>query len=401
MSVQGKRVVLAVTGGIAAFKSASLASQLTQAGAKVQVMMTKAAKEFIAPLTFQALTRSRVYDDTFREENPEEIAHIDVADEADVIVVAPATADAIARMAQGHADDMVTTTLLATKAPVFVSPAMNVNMYHHPAVQKNLQTLADRGVKMLEAGDGYLACGWVGKGRMAEPVEIQNALEAFFTKPLTLQGVHVLVTAGPTREMADPVRFLSNPSSGRMGFAIAEEAARRGAEVTLIAGPVELSTPPEVHRVNVVSAEEMYNAVTKHLSAEAIVVKTAAVSDYRPKTYQAQKAKKEDGETVLELERTPDILKMLGEQKEAQFLVGFAAETDEVETYAKDKLERKNLDMVVANDITADGAGFAGDTNEVMIMTKEETHRLPALTKRETSVQIWDAVEQNRCKGQG
>ncbi|WP_240375249.1 bifunctional phosphopantothenoylcysteine decarboxylase/phosphopantothenate--cysteine ligase CoaBC [Bacillus piscicola] len=392
--LQHKNILLGVSGGIAAYKAAALASRLTQHGAKVKVVMTREAKEFVTPLTFQALTRERVYDDTFAEKEPEKVAHIDVADWADMIVIAPATANVIGKAAHGIADDMLTTIYLAATCPVYLAPAMNVNMYSHPAVQENMRHLEKRGCRFIEPGEGYLACGWIGKGRMAEPEEIVSFLDAQEPHPSHLKGKKMIVTAGPTYEYADPVRVFTNPSSGKMGFALAEEAAALGADVTLIAGPCQLETPPHVKRVDVTSAQDMYEAALEWFEDADIVIKAAAVSDYRPATRDASKTKKQDGDVVISMERTPDILAELGRRKKNQLLIGFAAESDRVVEYARGKLERKNLDMVVANDISAENAGFRTDTNEVILLTNEEPPRpLACMSKHETAKAILTHTE--------
>jgi phosphopantothenoylcysteine decarboxylase / phosphopantothenate---cysteine ligase len=388
--VNGKNILLCVTGGIAAYKAAALTSQLTQRGANVKVMMSEAACQFITPLTFQALSRNEVYVDTFEEKNPAVIAHIDVADWADLVLVAPATANTIGKLANGIADNMITTTILATKAPVWIAPAMNVHMYEHPAVQANIETLYRFGYRFIEPSEGYLACGYVGKGRLEEPEKIIDNIETYFASlnPF-LKGKKVLVTAGPTREKLDPVRFFSNRSTGKMGYAIAEAAARFGAEVTLISGPTELDAPANVETVRVESAQEMYEAVMERFPHVDIVIKTAAVADYRPKRVFDQKIKKQPGDYVIEMERTIDILKTLGEQKTTQILVGFAAETDHVEEYARQKLESKRLDMVVANNVSKEGAGFAGDTNIVTIFKRDGSVRsLSLLPKKQVAEEI-------------
>lgn len=394
--VNGKNILLCVTGGIAAYKAAALTSQLTQRGANVKVMMSESACKFITPLTFQALSRNEVYVDTFAEKNPAVIAHIDVADWADLVLVAPATANTIGKLAHGIADNMITTTLLATKAPVWIAPAMNVHMYEHPAVQANIETLYRFGYRFIEPSEGYLACGYVGKGRMEEPEKIIENIEAYFAahNPF-LRGKKVLVTAGPTREKLDPVRFFSNRSTGKMGYAIAEAAARFGAEVTLISGPTGLEAPANVDTVRVESAQEMYEAVMERFPHVDIVIKAAAVADYRPKHVFAKKMKKQPGDYVVEMERTTDILKTLGEQKTSQILVGFAAETDHVEEYAKQKLENKRLDMVVANNVSEEGAGFAGDTNIVTIFKRDGSVRsLPLLPKKQVAEEILKEIHQ-------
>lgn len=390
--LNGKKILLAVTGGIAAYKALALTSKLTQEGAIVKVMMSSNSKQFVTPLSFQALSREPVYDDTFDEKDPEKIAHIDLADWADYVVIAPATANIIGKLANGIADDMISTTLLAvTKATIFIAPAMNVNMYNHPAVQKNIATLKQFGYEFIEPNEGYLACGYVGKGRLAEPEEIIEKLketDLLNMEPI-LVGKHVLVTAGPTQEPIDPVRYFTNRSSGKMGYAIAEVAALLGAKVTLVTGPTKLPKPKNVETIQVTTAEEMYHAVMKHFPDSDIVIKSAAVADYRPKHTFSNKMKKQPGDMTIELERTTDILATLGEKKEKQFLVGFAAETDHVERYAQGKLERKNLDLIVANDVTEEGAGFQGDTNKVTLINRfGDVKHFPLMTKKEVAKQL-------------
>ncbi|MFB5660617.1 bifunctional phosphopantothenoylcysteine decarboxylase/phosphopantothenate--cysteine ligase CoaBC [Alteribacillus sp. HJP-4] len=387
--LENKHIVLAVSGGIAAFKAAALASRLTQAGAEVKVIMTEHAKNFVTPLTFQALTRHRVYDDTFAEKDPEKVAHIDIADWAEIVVVAPATANCLEKLASGSADDMLSTTLLATLAPIYAAPAMNVNMYNHPAVQRNMKKLKEDGVRFLEAGEGYLACGWVGKGRMAEPEDIIASLEQDLGSIPPLTGQRILVTAGPTYEYADPVRVFTNPSTGKMGFALAAEAAALGAEVTLISGPVQLQTPAGVTRVDVTTAEQMYREVMSRYDSQDAVIKAAAVSDYRPAEIQTKKMKKQTEDVTIPMERTKDILAALGERKQHQVLVGFAAESHEITEYAEEKMKNKKLDMVIANNITADNAGFRSDTNQIIILEHGKSpDSLPLLSKSETAQEV-------------
>jgi len=393
--LQGKRIVLGVAGGIAAYKAAALTSKLTQAGAEVHVILTANALQFVQPATFQALSHQPVHVDTFAEPDPRVIAHIDLADRADLVLIAPATANLIGKMANGIADDMLTTTVLATKAPVWVAPAMNVNMYAHPAVQANMRRLAEYGYQFIEPGEGLLACGWIGKGRLAEPEEIVDVVTRYFSTPARqdLKGKRVLVTAGPTREKIDPVRYISNHSSGKMGYAIAEAARDRGAEVVLVSGPTALPRPVGVTFIPVESVQEMFDAVMQHLPQSDIVIKAAAVSDYRPRTVHTHKMKKKDGELTLELEKAPDILQTIGQRKTAQFVVGFAAETQDVLEHAKGKLERKNLDMVVANDVLQEGAGMGSDTNIVTLLTRDgEKLALEKLSKRQVADKILDAV---------
>lgn len=397
-TLAGKRIVLGVSGGIAAYKAAALTSKLTQAGAIVHVILTENAQKFVQPVTFQALSHQPVHTDTFNEPDPHVISHIDLADKADLVLVAPATANIIGKIANGIADDMLTTTLLATKVPVMVAPAMNVNMYGHPAVQANMEKLVQYGYRFVEPGVGLLACGWIGKGRLAEPEEIVEAVAAFFAeqnqpRPQDLQDKLVLVTAGPTREKIDPVRYITNHASGKMGYAIAEAARDRGARVVLVSGPTALPKPTGVQFVAVESVQEMFDAVMEYLPESDIVIKSAAVSDYRPKTVQEHKMKKGDGPLVLALDKAPDILRTVGERKTKQFVVGFAAETQDVIKYAQDKLEKKNLDMIVANNVLAEGAGMGSDTNIVTLLTRAgEIVELDKLSKRDVADKLLDAV---------
>ncbi|WP_350301971.1 bifunctional phosphopantothenoylcysteine decarboxylase/phosphopantothenate--cysteine ligase CoaBC [Peribacillus frigoritolerans] len=388
-----KKVLLCVTGGIAVYKAAALTSKLTQEGAHVKVIMSESARKFVTPLTFQALSRNDVYTDTFDEKDSSVIAHIDLADWPDIILLAPATANVIGKVANGIADDMITTTLLATEAPVWVAPAMNVHMYAHPAVQKNMETLRSFGYQFIEPGEGYLACGYVGKGRLEEPETIVEHLNRYFDERKShqqpLKGKKYLITAGPTREAIDPVRYMTNHSSGKMGYALAEKAIEMGAEVTLITGPVNLTPPSKAKVIPVVSAADMYDAVFDQFDSSDVVIMTAAVADYKPKIYHAQKMKKQPGENVIEFERTKDILMELGENKTHQFLVGFAAETNNVEEYARGKLAKKNADMIVANNVTAPGAGFGTDTNIVTIYDKDgSATELPKMSKADIAKSI-------------
>ncbi|WP_346200831.1 bifunctional phosphopantothenoylcysteine decarboxylase/phosphopantothenate--cysteine ligase CoaBC [Caldifermentibacillus hisashii] len=386
-----KKVLLCVSGGIAAYKAVQLTSKLTQNGFDVKVMMTGNATKFVTPLSFQAISRNDVYTDTFDEKDPAKIAHIDLADWPDVIIIAPATANIIGKLANGIADDMVSTTLLATEKPVFIAPAMNVHMYNHPVVQENIARLKSFGYHFIEPSEGYLACGYVGKGRLEEPEIIVEHVKTFFVqnKQQFLRGKTVLISAGPTREKIDPVRYLSNYSSGKMGYAIAEVAQHLGANVILISGPVSMKPPVGVQIIRVESAEEMYEAVLQYFDEADIVIKSAAVSDYRPKKIFQQKMKKQSQELVIELERTVDILAELGKRKKAQFLIGFAAETNHVEEYAKQKLLSKNADMIVANNVMQEGAGFGTDTNIVTFYkANNEKKQFPKLTKHEVAYEI-------------
>lgn len=356
--LNNRNVLLCVSGGIAVYKACALTSKLVQAGANVKVIMTESACRFVSPLTFQALSRHEVYTDTFKEQNPSVISHIDAADWADLIIIAPATANVIGKLANGIADDMLTTTLLAATAPVWIAPAMNVHMYDHPAVKRNISVLYQDGYRFIEPSEGYLACGYVGKGRLEEPENIVKLAEKHFAEETSasLEGKHVVITAGPTREAIDPVRFFTNKSTGKMGYALAEAAVQLGARVTLISGPVSLDQPKGLAEfIPVQSAADMREAVLSVYDASDIVIKTAAVADFTPKTVFDHKMKKQDGGMTLELKRTVDILKELGEKKKEQILVGFAAETQDIEHYARKKLAAKNLDLIVANDVKANG----------------------------------------------
>lgn len=398
--MKDKTILLAVSGGIAAFKAAALTSMLTKTGADVHVLMTASAKEFVGVQTFQALSRNPVYDDTFTEKVPHQIAHIDLADRADLILVAPATANIIAKLAGGHADDMVSTTILASKAPVWIAPAMNVNMYDHPAVRKNIDHLKSFGYEVFEPGEGLLACGWVGKGRLPEPEDLFQSMKLFFQEeeaPRILEGKCILITAGPTREAIDPVRYLTNYSSGKMGYAVAKAAKRLGAHVTLISGPTDLEVPPVDDYVPVMSTEDMYEAVHARFDTSDAVIKSAAVSDYRPKEILEQKYKKrhDEEEWTLELVKNPDILQSLGERKTHQLLIGFAAETEKIKEHALSKLERKQLDVVVANDVSQSHIGFHSDQNEVTLFFKNgESQTISLRSKDEVAEEICQVIAQ-------
>jgi len=389
-----KKILLCVSGGIAVYKAVALVSKLSQAGAEVKVIMTESATKFVQPLSFQMMSRNDVYTDTFDEKNSKVIAHINLADWADLVIVAPATANVIGKLANGIADDMVTTTLLATTAKVWIAPAMNVHMYENAAVKRNIETLAGDGYEFIEPSEGFLACGYVGKGRLEEPEKIVELVTSFFVpKQLPLKGKKVVITAGPTRERIDPVRFLTNFSSGKMGYALAEAAQKLGAETLLVSGPVSLQAPLGVSVIEVESAEDMLQAVLQHFDQADIVVKTAAVADYRPKVIHDQKMKKQTGDSILELERTMDILLTLGQKKTHQLLIGFAAETNDVETYAKAKLAKKNADYIVANDVTKADSGFGTDTNTVMLIGKENyVQHFENMPKKELAIQLFETI---------
>ncbi|RPF56046.1 bifunctional phosphopantothenoylcysteine decarboxylase/phosphopantothenate--cysteine ligase CoaBC [Aquisalibacillus elongatus] len=387
--LKGKKIVLGVSGGIAAYKACALTSKLVQQGADVKVIMTEGATEFVQPLTFQALSRNPVYTDAFDEKNPEKIAHIDLADWADLVILAPATAHLLGRLANGLADDMLTTTLLATTAPVYIAPAMNVHMYDHPAVKENLLTLEEYGYRFIEPGDGYLACGYVGKGRLEEPENIIAVIYKVENRELPLKNKKVLITAGPTQEPVDTVRFFTNYSSGKMGYALAEVAKNLGAQVTLVSGPVDLDVLPGVETIKISSADEMFEAVTSRFDEQDIVIKSAAVADYRPKDVHDKKLKKQGHDITVELERTTDILSTLGERKNHQYLVGFAAETDQHLEHGKRKLQKKNLDAIVINDISNPNIGFKSDDNEVNILTKTgQEYAISTRSKKEIAQEL-------------
>ena len=410
MVLEGKTIVLGVSGGIAAYKACTLCSRLTQKGAGVRVVMTRSATKFVQPLTFQSLSRHQVYTDTFAEQDPSVIAHIDLADHADLILVAPATANIIGKLAGGIADDMLSTTLLATEAPIWMAPAMNGHMYAHPAVQDNMNKLKSWGVHFLEPGEGQLACGYVGRGRLAEPEQILERVERFFRDEQLpsaknvqnrlagqhaqwWQGKRLLVTAGPTREAIDPVRYLSNHSSGKMGYAVAETGAALGAEVTLVSGPTDLKDPPDIKVVRVTTTADMYQAVLNEFAKTDVVVKAAAVADYRPQHVSSQKIKKDEDRLQITLEKTEDILHALGQRKTDQILVGFAAETNDVEEHARQKMHKKNLDFIVANNVTEAGAGFGTETNIVTIFHRSGGKRaLPLLKKEEVALELLKMV---------
>lgn len=381
-----KRILVCVTGGIAVYKAVALVSKLTQAGAEVKVMMTASAMEFVTPLSFQAMSRNDVYFDTFDEKESSVIAHIDLADWADLVIVAPATANTIGKLANGIADNMVTTTLLATTAEVWIAPAMNVHMYENKSVIRNIEQLHEDGYRFIEPSEGFLACGYVGKGRLEEPEKIVQLIMDRFLKPenLPLSGRKVVVTAGPTRERIDPVRYISNFSSGKMGYALAEAAAALGAETILVSGPVELPKPDGVQLIKVESAAQMLDAVVNRFEDADLVVKSAAVADYRPKEQHSQKMKKQDGDSSIALERTTDILKTLGERKKGQILVGFAAETNDAIEYGMKKLANKNLDYIIVNDVTDPDGGFGNDTNVVTLLSRKgKTYPFEAMHKKE------------------
>ncbi|MGD8314116.1 MAG: bifunctional phosphopantothenoylcysteine decarboxylase/phosphopantothenate--cysteine ligase CoaBC [Syntrophobacterales bacterium] len=391
--LKDRKILLGVTGGIAAYKAVELTRLLALEEAKVRVIMTRSALEFVQPLSFQVLSGQPVCTHLFDLEAESRIGHIEVATEAEVAVIAPATANIIGKLAHGIADDYLTTALLACLAPKIICPAMNVNMFDNQAVQENLTKLSSWGFHQVGPDAGDLACGVQGLGRLAPLDEIMERIRQVLT-PQSLEGKKVLVTAGPTREMVDPVRHLTNPSSGKMGYALARVAKLRGAEVTLVSGPTFLNSPYGVKEIRVTTAQEMHQAVVEHMVQVDGVVMAAAVSDYRPKVTASEKIKKSDDNESLELERTDDILLRLGELKNNQILVGFAAETENVLENAKEKLQQKNLDFIVANDLTAAGVGFGSDTNEVTILWPGgEVENLPLESKELIAAHIWDRVE--------
>ncbi|SHN15552.1 bifunctional phosphopantothenoylcysteine decarboxylase/phosphopantothenate--cysteine ligase CoaBC [Gracilibacillus kekensis] len=398
--LKGKKIVIGVSGGIAAYKAIALTSKLTQSGAEVKVIMTKHATEFVTPLTFQAISRNPVYTDTFDEKDSSVIAHIDLADWADIFILAPATANLIGKVANGVADDMLSTTLLATQSTVYLAPAMNVHMYQHPAVVENMKKLESWGYRFIEPGDGYLACGYIGKGRLEEPEKMVELLEMDTNRTTKWKGKKVLITAGPTREALDPVRYFTNYSSGKMGYALAQSAMENGAEVYLVSGPTHLEEPQNVRVFHVSSASQMFETV-KHLYDEVdIVVKTAAVADYRPKQTVEHKIKKNNEPLSVEMERTTDILHYLGEHKRNQFIVGFAAETQNLKEYGTKKLVSKNLDAIVLNDVSQSDIGFDSDQNQVIFLTRAGNEQfVPQASKKQIADQIIHLIDNEIGKG--
>jgi len=385
-------MVLGVTGCIGAYKACEVLRELQKRDVDVHVVMTEHATRFVTAMTFEALSRHPVFLDQFALGDSGEIRHIGLADAADLLLVAPATANVLGKFARGIADDALTTLYTATTAPVLVAPAMNINMFQHPAVVENLEILRSRGVGVIEPGEGYLACGWLGKGRLAEVAEIVEAAMAVLSRSKEMAGERVLVTAGPTVEDVDPVRFLSNRSTGRMGYRLAEVARDRGADVTLVSGPTTLPRPHGCEFVAVRGAEEMARVVFEKAASSTIVAMAAAVADYRPAVVAEKKIKKSEDDVSLVFVRTPDILKKLGESKGSRFLIGFAAETDALLENARNKRAAKNLDLIVANDVAREGAGFAGETNAAVLIDAEGEVELPLMSKRELAEKIWDRV---------
>ena len=391
--LKGKTVVLAVSGSIAAYKIASLASALKKLHANVQVLMTKNAVNFINPITFESLTGNKCLVDTFDRNFQYSVEHVALAKQADVVLVAPASANVIGKIAHGIADDMLTTTVMACKCKKIIAPAMNTNMFENPILQDNLKILEHYGYEVISPAVGYLACGDTGAGKMPEPELLLQYILRETAYEKDMQGKKVLVTAGPTQEAIDPVRYITNHSTGKMGYAIAKMCMLRGAEVTLVSGPTTIARPEFVQLVDVVTAKEMYDEVTKRAKDQDIIIKAAAVADYRPKTISSEKVKKKDDNLALPMERTDDILKFLGEHKQkGQFLCGFSMETENMLENSRKKLEKKHLDMIVANNLKVEGAGFAGDTNVVTIITGQGEVLLGKMTKEETASKILDEI---------
>ncbi len=395
--LKGKKILLGVCGGIAAYKSASLASALVKQGCEVHVLMTRNAERFIAPLTFETLTGHRVHTDTFDRGDPSKVQHIALAEGADLLLVAPASADAAAKLAHGVADDVLTTTALACCRVKVLVPAMNTHMYENPVTQDNLETLRRYGWYVMEPEWGRLACGAVGRGKMPEPEDILEVALHFLAHERDMEGERVLVTAGPTREALDPVRYITNHSSGRMGYAVAKAAAARGAYVQLVSGPVNLKKPPFMEVVDVASAQEMFEAVRERFAGSTIVVKAAAVADYRPATVAEDKIKKKDGDLSLALERTQDILKYLGEHRaEGQYICGFSMETQNMVENSRAKLVKKNVQMIAANNLKVEGAGFGVDTNVLTLITRDGETALPIMSKEEAADRLLDEIMKAR-----
>ena len=391
--LEGKTVLLGVTGSIAAYKIASLASALKKRHADVHVLMTENATNFINPITFETLTGNKCLVDTFDRNFQFQVEHISIAKKADVVMIAPASANVIGKLAHGIADDMLTTTIMACKCKKFISPAMNTNMFENPVVQDNLKILEHYGYEVIAPANGYLACGDTGAGKMPEPETLLAYIERETACKKDLKGKKILVTAGPTQEAIDPVRYITNHSSGKMGYAIAKTAMLRGADVTLVSGHTAIEPPMFVNLVPVVTAKDMYEAVTSISDEQDIIIKAAAVGDYRPANVSDEKVKKSEGQMSIELERTDDILKYLGEHKPTgQFLCGFSMETQNVIENSRAKLVKKNLDMVAANNVKVEGAGFQGDTNVLTLITREEEISLPLMTKEGAADRLLDKI---------
>lgn len=397
--LSGKTVLLGVTGGVAAYKAAMLASALVKQHATVHVLMTKNATEFITPLTFEALTGQKVSVDTFDRNFQHKTEHISLSDQANLVLIAPATANVLAKLACGIADDMLTTTVLACDCPKIAAPAMNTRMYENPVTQDNLRRLQHYGWEIIEPASGRLACGAVGKGKMPEPEQLLEAVLHALSHEKDMTGLRVLVTAGPTQEPLDPVRYLTNHSSGKMGYAIAQAAAARGATVTLVSGSTALPKPDYVDFVPITTAADMFIAVTARAAEQDIIIKAAAVADYTPQTTADDKIKKSDGEMSIPLKRTQDILGYLGNHRQAgQFLCGFSMETQNMLENSRKKLEKKHVDMIAANNVKVAGAGFSGDTNVLTLITADRMEELPLLSKTEAAHRLLDEILLRRSK---
>ncbi len=393
--LKGKHVLLGVTGGIAAYKAADLASRLMKQHAEIHVIMTEHAMEFITPLTFDALTHTRTVTDTFDRQHSYEVEHISLANQADVVIIAPATANVIAKLANGMADDMLTTTVLAAKCPKLLAPAMNTNMYENPVTQENLDKLRRFGWEIIEPDEGYLACGTTGKGKMVQPEVLVEAVDHAIAHERDMNGIRLLVTAGPTQEALDPVRYLTNHSSGKMGYAVAEAAAARGADVVLVTGKTNLSKPMYAKTIEITSARDMYEAVTSHAEESDLIVKAAAVADFRPAETADEKMKKQDfgNELSIPLERTDDILAWLGEhRRDDQVLCGFSMETQHMLENSRAKLRKKHLDLIAANNVKEQGAGFEVDTNRLTLIEADRETELPLMTKYEAADALLDRL---------
>ena len=397
--LEGKTVLLGVTGSIAAYKIAYLASMLKKQQADVHVLMTRNATNFINPITFETLTGNKCLVDTFDRNFQFQVEHVSIAKKADVVMIAPASANVIGKLAHGIADDMLTTTIVACRCKKFISPAMNTNMFENPIVQDNLKTLEHYGYEVIDPAVGYLACGDTGAGKMPEPETLLNYILRECACEKDMKGLKVLVTAGPTQEAIDPVRYITNHSSGKMGYAIAKMAMLRGADVTLVSGRTALAPPPFVRVVPVVTARDMYESVTSVSQEQDIIIKAAAVADYRPASVSDEKIKKKDDDMSIALERTDDILKYLGEHKpDGQFLCGFSMETENMIGNSRVKLTRKNLDMVAANNVKMAGAGFQGDTNVLTLITQDEEVSLPLMSKEDAAGKILDKILLERVR---
>ncbi len=398
--LQGKNVLLGVTGGIACYKAAELASALVKEHCSVHVVMTENATKFMTPLTFQTLTGNPVYTDTFLDKDPNEVTHIALAEKADLVLVAPATANSLAKLANGMADDMLTTTVLACTCLKIAAPAMNTHMYENPVTQDNLDRLRHYGWEIIAPASGRLACGAVGPGKLPDPSLLLEAVLHAISHERDMEGLHLLVTAGPTQEPLDPVRYLTNHSTGKMGYAIARAAAARGAAVTLVTGPTECPTPSYVHTIPVTTAAEMFEVITANCDAQDIIIKAAAVADYRPETVADEKIKKSGDEDALSLPlaRTQDILSWLGQRKkEGQFLCGFSMETQDLLENSRKKLEKKQLDMIAANNLRDPGAGFGTETNRLTLLTKDGAEPLELLSKLQAAHRLLDAIQKKRA----